>query len=303
MKKTLFVSIIISSILFAACSTPPETSIIPHKPIVVTSFYPLYFLATQIAGDNADVSNLVPTGVEPHDYELTPQDLGNIEGSNLLIVNGLLEPWFADVEENLKGENISILNLSEQIDLLRATGKESNPLGKDPHFWLDPIRMIQMADSITVALTKADPINAAVYAANAKLLDQKFTDLDTEFKTGLSACAQKSFVTSHAAFAYLAQRYGLEQLSISGLSPDQEPSAQDMKEIVDFVRTNNVKIIFFESLVNPALAQTIANEVGAQTMVLNPIEGLTKEQSATGDDYFVEMRNNLANLKVALVCQ
>lgn len=270
---------------------------------MVTSFYPIYFLATQIAGSNADVTNLVPAGVEPHDYELTPQDLGNIQGSNLLVVNGLLEPWFADVEENLKGENVSILNLSQQMQFLQATDKEESPSGKDPHIWLDPVRMIEMANLISAALIKIDPLNTEIYAANASLLDQKLADLDTEYKTGLSACSQKSFVTSHAAFAYLAQRYGIEQMPISGLNPDQEPSAQDMKDIVDFVRTNDVKIIFFESLVNPALSETIANEVGAQTMVLNPIEGLTKEQTLAGGDYFTEMRNNLANLKVALGCQ
>lgn len=289
MKRITLSCLLALSLFSTACSQTTQSA---GKASVVVSFYPLEFLVQEIARDHVDLTTLVPNGVEPHDYELTPQDLGTIQESQLLVVDGVLEPWFNDVKKNLENSTVSTLNLSKEMNLL-----------KDPHIWLDPVLMSQMADLLRDALIQVDPENSTAYQANTLVLKQKLTALDDNYKNGLKSCEQKSFVTSHAAFAYMAQEYGLTQVAVSGLSPDEEPSAQKLKEIVDFVRSNKVSVIFFESLVNSSLSETIADEVGAKTMVLNPIEGLTAQQQEEGKDYFTLMEENLANLKIALTCQ
>lgn len=290
--KRLLLGIFSAVIVLTGCSLQSPSD---EKISVVTSFYPIEFLVDQIAKSQVHLSNLVPAAAEPHDYELTPQDVNTIATSDALIVNGVIEPWFANVQQNLVGSKVQITNLSDQMSLRDA--------GKDPHVWLDPVLMSQMADIVRNALIAADPSHSTVYEANALTLKQKLTELDSDYKTGLSKCAQRSFVTSHAAFAYLAQRYDLTQVSISGLNPDEEPSAQKLKELVDFARANKVTVIFFESLVSPDLSETIASEVGAQTLVLNPLEGLTQTQRTAGEDYISVMEENLQNLKTALVCE
>lgn len=300
LMKRLLLSVFFSVIVLNGCSSQSPSD---NKISVVTSIYPIEFLVDQIAKSQVHLSNLVPAAAEPHDYELTPQDVNTIATSDVLIVNGVIEPWLANVQQNLEGSNVQITNLSDQMSLLDTAGEEGSGSGKDPHIWLDPVLMSQMADLVRNALIAADPSHSTVYEANAQTLKQKLSQLDSDYKTGLSKCEQKSFVTSHAAFAYLAQRYDLTQVSISGLNPDEEPSAQKLKEIVDFARTNKVNVIFFESLVSPDLSETIASEVGAQTLVLNPLEGLTQTQQAAGEDYISVMEENLQNLKTALVCE
>jgi zinc transport system substrate-binding protein len=298
MKKSLLASLLAFVLILSACSTNTQST---EKISVVASFYPIEFLVDQIAKDQVTLATLVPGGAEPHDYELSPQDLGTIGSSQVFIVNGLVEPWFSDVEQNLENASVSILNLSKEMTLLESSDPEEP--GKDPHVWLDPVLMSQMADIVRDALIAADPDHATLFEANTITLKQKLTQLDLDYKTGLSQCEQKNFVTSHAAFAYLGNRYGITQVAISGLSPDEEPSAQKLKDLVDFARENKVTVIFFESLVSPALSETIAKEVGAETLVLNPLEGLTSEQMEAGEDYFSVMEENLQNLKTALVCE
>jgi zinc transport system substrate-binding protein len=290
--KRLLLGIFSAVIVLTGCATQSPSD---DKISVVTSFYPIEFLVDQIAKSQVHLSNLVPAAAEPHDYELTPQDVNTIATSDVLIVNGVIEPWFVNVQQNLEGSKVEITNLSDQLSLFDT--------GKDPHVWLDPVLMSQMADIVRNALIAADPSHATVYESNALVLKQKLTALDSDYKKGLTKCEQRSFVTSHAAFAYLAQRYALTQVSISGLNPDEEPSAQKLKELVDFARTNKVTVIFFESLVSPDLSETIASEVGAQTLVLNPLEGLTQAQQADGADYLTVMEENLQNLRTALVCE
>jgi zinc transport system substrate-binding protein len=173
----------------------------------------------------------------------------------------------------------------------------------DPHIWLSPPLVKQITDKITQALIQIDPANSNYYQTNANSLKAKLDNLDVEYKQGLSNCAEKNIITSHAAFGYLATTYGLNQVSIAGLSPDAEPSPQQLADITKFAKANNVKFIFFESLVSPKLSDTIANEIGAKTLVLNPIEGLTNDEISQGKNYFTEMQNNLSNLKIALQCK
>lgn len=267
---------------------------------VVASFYPMYFFASEIGGDRVSVTNITPSGAEPHDYEPSTQDMARIESADVLVLNGSVEAW-ADKEKGaLAGSQVTIVTAGQGLLTKQLT--EEGETMSDPHIWLDPILAKQEARAIAQGLMKADPANADYYAQNEQALDAKLDQLDSDYKIGLAECSNKNIVTSHAAFAYLSERYGLNQVAISGLSPDEEPSSAQLAKVADFARANKVKYIFFESLVSPKLSQTIATEVGAQTKVLDPIEGISDEDMANGDDYFSVMRSNLQNLKIALEC-
>ncbi|MCX6753487.1 MAG: zinc ABC transporter substrate-binding protein [Candidatus Nomurabacteria bacterium] len=268
---------------------------------VVASFYPLYFFTSQIAGDKAIVSNITPAGAEPHDYEPTARDIANVEDSNLLVLNGGgLESWSKNIVTNLKQNKTMVVTAGDGLTtkLLLEEGETVT----DPHIWLSPILAKQMIDKIENGLSTIDSVNSSYYKSNAQNLKIKLDLLDSEYKQGLTNCKSKDIITSHSAFGYLAQTYNLNQVSIAGLSPEEEPSSKQMADISKFAKDNNVKYIFFESLVSPKLSETIAKEIGAKTLVLNPIEGLTIDEINSGKDYFSEMRSNLVNLKIALQC-
>lgn len=269
---------------------------------VSTSFYPLYFFAAQIGGDRAHVVNITPAGGEPHDYEPTPRDIIQIANSKLLVLNGGgLESWGDKVKQIL--DPLQTLVVVAGSDSINQTVAEEGNTIVDPHVWLSPPLAKIMVGRIADGLKQVDTTNASYYESNAQALESKIDNLDNAYKKGLASCAQTDIITSHAAFGYLATAYHLHQVPIAGLSPDAEPSPRQLGDIVQLARKNNIKYIFFESLASPKLSETIAREVGAQTLVLNPIEGLTPDQVAQGKDYFTEMMNNLANLQLALNCQ
>lgn len=273
-----------------------------NKLRVTTSFYPLYYFANQIGGEKINVTNITPAGTEPHDYQPTPRQIVQIERSRVFILNsGGFDTWAERMQESLSGKNIAVLAVSEGLRSLNYTDEKGKKV-TDPHIWLSPVQAQKEAQKIKDILIKSDPQNRQVYEANAEVLNQKFVQLDRKFREGLSLCSQKSFITSHAAFGYLAKEYGLTQVSISGLSPEQVPSSSRMAEITQFARENNVKYIFFESLVSPKLSETIANEIGAKTLVLDPIEGISEEGIKQGKSYFTVMEDNLKNLQTALQC-
>lgn len=268
---------------------------------VVNSFYPIYFLTSQIAGKNAMVTNITPAGAEPHDYEPSSGDIAAIEQANLLVLNGgHLEPWADKIKANLQGKPITIISAGDSLATRQLT--EDGKTDQDPHVWLDPVLAKQEAVNIADSLIKVDPQNTVSYQSNAKMLESKLDQLDTDYRAGLKNCQEKNIVTSHAAFGYLAAEYGLNQVEIAGLSPDEEPSAEKLAEVSQFVKQNHVSIIFFESLVSPKLSQTIAQETGAKTLPLNPIEGLTEDEMKAGQNYFSLMHDNLTNLRLALQC-
>jgi len=276
---------------------------------VVTSFYPLYFFTSEIARDRAEVSNLIPSGAEPHGYEPTARDMAQIESSNLLVLNGGgLEGWGENIKSNLNKDKIKVVVAGEGLTTKTMEEEEHAEEGHhhdsiDPHIWLSPILASQMVDKIEFGLSEVDPNNSSYYKSNAEILKNKLSVLDKEFKEGLATCGDKNIITSHAAFAYLASAYELNQIPIAGLSTEEEPSSKEMAEIVKFSKANNVKYIFFESLISPKLSETIAKEIGAQTLSLNPIGGLTEDEINSGKNYFTEMKSNLANLKIALQCK
>ncbi|MFZ2949497.1 MAG: zinc ABC transporter substrate-binding protein [Desulfuromonadaceae bacterium] len=284
---------------FLVGHTPSATP--EGKISVVASFYPMYFFASQIGGDRADVINVTPAGGEPHDYEPTAQDMTKIESANLVVLNGGgLEAWGDSVKQNIDPQKTTLVTVGEGLTTRRVVEDGEDIV--DPHVWLSPVLAEQIADKIEQGYAKADPANADYYAKNATNLKAKLVQLDTDYKQGLASCQRKDIITSHAAFGYLGATYGLNQVPISGLSPEAEPSAKDLATVADFARKNGVKYIFFESLVSPKLSQTIATEIGAQTLVLDPIEGIAADDLAAGQDYMSVMRSNLANLKIALQC-
>lgn len=256
---------------------------------VTTSFYPLYFFTKEIVGDKVEVINLTKTGNEPHDYEPSPRDIKIMENSKLLVVNGnSFESWLAEFGEQIGQTDTQILRVAEN---------------SDPHLWLDPVLAQEQVRLITVKLQEIDPSNAVFYEKNSKILIQKLVELDAEFRTGLSECKENKIITSHSAFAYLAERYGLRQISIQGLNPDEDSSPAKIAATIDLVKENQIKYVFTETLVSPKIAETIAKESGAKILVFNPIEGLSEAEEKSGQDYFSIHKANLASLRLALECK
>ncbi|HYM65253.1 MAG TPA: zinc ABC transporter substrate-binding protein [Candidatus Sulfotelmatobacter sp.] len=269
---------------------------------VAASFYPMYFFASQIGGDKAQVFNITPAAAEPHDYEPTTQDVVRINQSQMLVLNGgKLEAWGDKIKDQLQGTRTLIITAGEGL-----ANKQINENGQniqDPHVWLDPILAKTEVERIEKGFEKIDPKDSIYFQNNASKLYRQLDGLDLEYKTGLKSCQKKDFITSHAAFGYLSAQYGINQIPISGVSPDQEPSAQTLAKISDLIKKEDIKIVFFESLVSPKLSQTIAAETGAKTMVLDPIEGISDNDLNKGQNYLTVMKSNLAALQTALECK
>lgn len=250
---------------------------------MVASFYPLAYAAEEVGDGRVDVSNLTPAGAEPHDLEVSPQDVAAIRDADLVLLLGRgFQPQLEDAAGS--GNNVQ--------RLLDTPGLGLHPDG-DPHVWLDPLRYAKIVGRIGQALQRPDA--AARFQARLR-------DLDGEYRTGLAHCERREIVTSHEAFGYLAERYGLEQVAITGLSPEVEPEPAKLQHVVELVRERDVTTIYFETLVSPRIAETVARETGAKTAVLNPIEGLTKQEISQGEDYFSLMRKNLRTLREGLGC-
>jgi zinc transport system substrate-binding protein len=271
-----------------------------HGPPVVASFYPYQFLASRVAGDRFAVSALVPPGVEPHDWEPTPQDVLTIGDAAAFVYNGYVEAYLPNLLNDLPPDRPLRIDASAGLSVI--VGGEGGANAVDPHLWLDPVRVESSVDTIATGLSQVDPSAAAVFQANAAKLRQDLARIDGLFAAGLQTCARRVFITQHASFAYLAARYNLTQSAIQGLSPDQEPTPVKIQEILNLIDATGSNVIFFEELVNPAVAQTLADEAHVRTMVLSPIEGLTAEERANGDTYLSLMERNLQNLRTALEC-
>lgn len=271
---------------------------------VETTFYPLAEFTAQVGRELVSVNTLVPAGTEPHDFEPSTQDIAKMHNSKMVIYNGAgFEGWLDKVLPDVQKSGVMTVDSSQNISLLMADTDHDEGSGQDPHIWLDPVLAQQQVINIENALIKADPANEAFYRENAEVYLQKLAALHTEFKTGLSSCKQDTVVTSHAAFGYLAKRYNFKVQPISGLSPDEEPSTQRMAEIAELVKEKKIKYVFFEEMVSPVLANTIAKEAGVNTLVFNPLEGLTPEDIIAGKEYISVQRENLQNLRTALECQ
>ena len=272
---------------------------------VVTAFYPLQFLSERIGADAVAVSQLTKPGAEPHDVELNTRQVAAISDAGLVVY---LKGFQPAVDEAVKQEAADkALDVGTAVQLLPAAEHEEEHVpgepehaegSTDPHVWLDPVRFAAIADKLAQRLGQVDPARAADYTERAATLHRELTALDTEYATALKGCARREVVTSHTAFHYLADRYGLTEIGITGISPESEPSPQRLAEVAEQARATGTTTIFFETLVSPKVAETIAREVGARTAVLDPLEGLTEPDT----DYFSVMRSNLTALTTALGC-
>lgn len=267
---------------------------------VVAGNYPLAEFTERVGGPLVRVTNLAAPGVEPHDVELTPQQIEVVGSADLLVVIPGYQPALDDAID-AAGAGDRVLDAMAGVRALTGGGEEQDE--RDPHAWLDPTLAATMVDNIARRLAEIDAPNAATYAANAAAYTASLQALDAEYRAGLANCERRDFITSHAAFGYLAARYNLVQQPIAGLSPETEPSPQQIQSVIEFAREHDVKVIFFEELVSPDLAETIASEVGATTLVLSPMETRTEEQASAGKDLVSIARDNLGNLREALGCR
>jgi zinc transport system substrate-binding protein len=300
----------LAAVTLAGCGGAPGDGRTDGKLDVVTSFYPLEFIARSIGGDSVHVTTLTAPGVEPHDLELTPKQVGSIAEAKLVVFEKNLQPAVDEaVDQNAKDAGFDIAPAAQ----LEATGAdfEEHQAGAavpaahkdnalDPHFWLDPVRYAAVVKAVEEKLAGVDSANAAGYHQRAKTLLGRISRLDTAYRTGLANCRLTTFVTSHEAFAYLAKRYGLTMVGIAGFTPDAEPTPTRIKEVQDLVKAQHVTTIFYEELVSPKVAETIANDVGVKAAVLSPIEGLSDANSK--DTYLTLMQRNLQELRTANGC-
>lgn len=260
---------------------------------VAASFYPLQWVTAQVAGEHAEVSSLTPPGAEPHDLELGPRQVATIGEADLVVYLDGFQPAVDEAVAQEAGD--SALDVTDPADLVETGGTV------DPHFWLDPTRLADVADAVGQRLGEVDPAHAAAFTDRAAEVRAELEALDAELAEGLAGCAGTDLVTSHTAFGYLAARYDMEQVGITGLSPESEPSPKALAEVADFVADNDVRTIYSETLVSPEVARTLARETGVQTAVLDPLEGLSSESS--GEDYRSVMRANLAVLQDGQACR
>lgn len=319
--KTGYIAVLASCLILltfvAGCGSTTQSKIVEDKVNVVTTFYPLYYLTETIGGDAVNVINLIPTGVEPHDWTPKSQDLQNASNAQLLIYQGAgFEGWFSDFQKGLDANsNVKLVEASHGINLISAEGEEDGHDHEghdeeghdehshgdtDPHTWVSPKSALIMADNVKQALIEADPEHQAEFEANYESLHEQLVALDQKYEQELSQVKHRDIVVSHHAFGYLARDYGLTQHALMGISADAEPRAQDIVALTKLVQEKGLKYIFFEELVSDQMAQMLASEAGVETLVLNPLEGLTTEQEANQENYITLMERNLQNLVQAL---
>jgi zinc transport system substrate-binding protein len=272
------------------------------KVSVAASFYPLAEAASRVGGDLVSVQDLTPPGVEPHDLELAPDDIETIANAEVIVyLGGGFQPAVEDALPEAE-DAVTVDALDAVATRRPPAGEAEEGLTVDPHVWLDPARYEEIVRAVAGALAKADPANETTYHANAQAYIGQIASLDEDFRSGLSDCERTTIVTSHEAFGYLANAYGLTQVGILGLSPEAEPDPRRLAELRDLVEREGVTTIFAEELVSPDVAETLASEAGVRVAVLNPIESLTDAQAKVGEDYLSLMRENLDTLRRALDC-
>ncbi|MFM2364417.1 MAG: hypothetical protein RLY79_86 [Actinomycetota bacterium] len=312
MRKNLKIAVAVSalSLVLAGCSSSESES---SGVKVIAAFYPLEFVAKTIGGDLISVENMTPPGVEPHDLELTPQQITTLDDADLLLYVAGFQPALEEAATQSAPANsldvmaINGLNLLGAIEDGHNHGEEAHSdeevhsdeeMLSDPHVWLDPERLIVVAKAVAAKLSEVDADNSETYATNLASFVEQLEGLDADFTSGLASCERRLIVTSHAAFGYLADAYNLEQEAISGLSPESEPTPKRLNEIGKEAKADGTTTIFFETLASPKVAQTLADDLNISAAVLDPIEGIGE-----GQTYFSIMESNLAALRKALNCK
>lgn len=310
MKRRFFIFVLAAALLavFVYSYTrrpaplPTEEGILS----VYTSIYPLAFVAQAVAGDYARVQTVLPPGAEPHEFELSPQHVVDVQRADLFIYNGAdLDAWAERLASQIG--TVPAIDMAQAIQskgiTLRIAEEEEEASAVDPHFWLDFSLLKQQAQVISQALANIDQEHAATFQTNADGFAAKIDQLDQQYQVGLASCSLRKIVVTHDAFEYVADRYRFQTIPISGISPQDQPSARELGELASLVRREGINSIFLETLASPKLAQTLAQETGVQTRVLNPLEGLSRDQIAAGDDYVSVMEENLEQLRLAMNCK
>ena len=285
----------------AGCAAAPTAA--DDRLTVVAGLYPLQFVAEEVGGGRVSVTNLTQPGAEPHDVELTARQVARVAKADLVVYLSGLQPAVDQaVDQGAPSRRLDVAGVADELPaaLTEQVAGETAPRGADPHVWLDPIRLTTIAEAVARALSDADPGHADAYTANAQALADRLARLDRAYADGLAGCQRTVFITSHAAFGYLAARYGLTQQAIAGLAPDSEPSPSRIARLQAAASAAGVTTIFFETLASPALAQAVASDLGLATAVLDPIEGLSR--ASAGDDYISLMEANLDALRQANGC-
>lgn len=291
--------IIIITALFLSISSY-QISSASDKLKVAASFYPLAHFAEQVGGDKVEIIKIIPGNAEPHEYEPTAKDMVKIQTSRVFIFNGAgLEPWAERILGDLKKKGILTLQMAEHFSLLG----DKRGAKYDPHIWLDPLFAIKEVELIRDIFIRADPANRDYYRSNCALYTGKLLLLNDRYDRGLKSCKNRDIVVSHNAFGYLAGRYDFEVHAITGLSPEEEPSPRRMAEIIKISRAKSIKYVFTELLDSPKIAETIANEVGAEIIIYSHVSGLTDNDIMAGKTYISAMDENLKNLRLALSCE
>ena len=284
--------------LLAACGSDAKSD----GTRVVASFYPYAYVAEQVGGTHVEVDNLTSPGVEPHDVELKPKQVGAVQSADLVVFQRGFQSAVDAAVDRADRSGDDVLDVASIVELEKAHEEDSHEHEEadDPHTWLDPRTMITVAHEVEKRLSDADPDHASGFAANAERLDRELTRLDTAFSDGLKTCRTRTIVTSHAAFHYLAERYRLTQVPIAGIDPTNEPTPAQLADVSSLVKGENITTIFTEELVSPAIAETVARETGARTATLDPIEGLG--DNGGDETYLTLMRSNLDAIRTANGC-
>lgn len=295
MLRRVLPALVVGTLALTGCAAPTRSA--DSRVHVVAAFYPLAYAAQQVGGDRVTVETLTKPGGEPHDLELLPRQILDIQDAALVVHLSHFQPAVDAAVAAHAAERS--LDVAEAADLLTLT-EEHDHGAVDPHFWLDPTRLAAVGEAIADRLAQADPAGATAYRANAAAFTAQLTTLDAEVETGLATCTNRDLVTGHRAFGYFAERYGFTQEPISGLSPDLEPRASDLAHVVEFVREHDVRTIYAETIASPLITQALARETGARIAVLDTVEGISDESAAA--DYPGVMRANLDTLRLGQDC-
>lgn len=310
-KKRIGLVSLLSILLIVAvgCGNEEESQQKIDKLNIVTTFYPMYDFTKNVAGDNAEVTLLLEAGTDTHGYEPSAKEVAAISDADVFVYNSEeMEVWVSSVLESVDTENTVVVNAGEGISLLESAEEddeheheaEGHDHAVDPHIWLDPVLAQEEVSNIKEGLIAADPKNEEAYETNATEYNEKLEALNQEFETAFSEATNRTFVTQHAAFAYLANRYHLEQVSIAGISTEEEPSPAKLAELQDYIKENDINYIYYTETSSSKIAETLANETGVELEVLEPIEGITTEDQEKGVDYIQLMKNNLTALQKSI---
>ncbi|KAA0689927.1 metal ABC transporter substrate-binding protein [Enterococcus faecium] len=311
MKKYLLTAtVMIGALLFAACGNTNKEADKKEDLTIVATFYPMYDFTKEIVGDEGNVKLLIPAGTEPHDFEPSAKERAEISDADVFVYNSSDMEFFVDsLKDSVDSKQTLMIEAAKGIDRLESQEADEHEESEeghdhaheyDPHVWLDPVLAIKEVRTIAGELGEKYPDKKVIFTKNADAYIKKLETLDQKYSEELKNATNRTFVTQHAAFAYLANQYNLEQVAISGVSPDQEPTPSRLAELKEFVKKNNIKVIYFEENASSKVAETLSNETGVKLEVLNPLESLTNEQIKAGENYISVMEKNLEALKESI---